>query len=78
MDINNSPEQYIKTVELVVASRPAAGIVLLYISVKDGFWPNYRMIRDNSGLVAQVHNKIKVEELSGIIGKNLLQIFFLI
>ena len=41
MDINNSPEQYIKTVELVVASRPAAGIVLLYISVKDGFWPNY-------------------------------------
>ena len=77
MDINNSPKQYIKTVELVVASRPAAGIVLLYISVKDGFWPNYRMIWDNSGSLAQVH-KIKVEELSGIIGKNLLQIFFLI
>ena len=73
MDINNSPEQYIKTVELVVASRPAAGIVLLYISVKDGFWPNYRR---NSGSVAQVHNKIKFEEPSGIIGINLLQIFF--
>ena len=72
VDINNSPEQYIKTMELVVASRPPAGIVLLYnmkeldISVKEGFWPNYRMIRDNSGSVAQVHNKIKVEELSGI------------
>ena len=26
------------------------------------------MIRDHSGLLAQVHNKIKVEELSGIIG----------
>ena len=73
MDINNSPKQYIKTVELVVASRPAAGIVLLYISVKDGFWPNYRR---NSGSVAQVHNKIKFEEPSGIIGINLLQIFF--
>ena len=82
MDINKSPEQYIKTVELVVASRPPAGIILLYnmeeldISVRDGFWPNYRMIRDNSGSLAQVH-KIKVEELSGIIGKNLLQIFLL-
>ena len=75
MDINNSPKQYIKTVELVVASRPAAGIVLLCIgvSVKDGFWPNYRR---NSGSVAQVHNKIKFEEPSGIIGINLLQIFF--
>ena len=83
VDINNSPEQYLKTVEQVVASRPPVGIILLYnmeeldISVKEGFWPNYRMIRDNSGSVARVHNKIKVEELSGIIGKNLLQIFFL-
>ena len=71
VDINNSPEQYLKTVELVVASRPPSSIVLLYnteeldISVKEGFWPNYQMIRDNSGLVAQVHNKIKVEEVSG-------------
>ena len=30
VDINNSPEQYLKTVEQVVASRPPTGIVLLY------------------------------------------------
>ena len=71
VDINNSPEQYLKTVEVVVASRPPSSIVLLYnmeeldISVKEGFWPNYQMIRDTSGMVTQVHNKIKVEELSG-------------
>ena len=71
VDINNSPEQYLKTVDLVVSSRPPSNIVLLYnmkgldISVKEGFWPNYRMVRDDSGIVAQVHNKIKVEALSG-------------
>ena len=71
VDINNSPEQYLKTVEVVVSSRPPSNIVLLYnmegldISVKEGFWPNYRMVRDDSGIVAQVHNKIKVEALSG-------------
>ena len=71
VDINNSPEQYLKTVEVVVSSRPPSNIVLLYnmegldISVKEGFWPNYRMVRDDSGIVAQVHNKIKVKALSG-------------
>ena len=71
MDIKNSPEQYLKTVDVVVSSRPPSSIVLLYnmegldISVKEGFWPNYQ-IRDDSGIVAQVHNKIKVEQLSGI------------
>ena len=30
VDINNSPERYLKTVEQVVASRPPTGIVLLY------------------------------------------------
>ena len=71
VDINNSPEQYLKTVDLVVSSRPPSNIVLLYnmkgldISVKERFWLNYRMVRDDSGIVAQVHNKIKVKALSG-------------
>ena len=72
VDINNSPEQYLKTVEVVVSIRPPSSIGFLYnmegldISVKEGYWPNYRIVRDDSGIVAQVHNKIKVEELSGI------------
>ena len=58
VDINNSPEQFLKTVEQVVASRPPAFIILLNkmeeldISIKEGFRPNYRKIRDNSVLVA--------------------------
>ena len=72
VDIHNKPEQYIKTVEEVVASRPPTSIVLLYnmegldMSVKEGFWPHYRMIRDDSGVVAHVHNSIKVDALTGI------------
>ena len=82
VDINNSPEQYLKTVEVVVSSRPPSNIVLLYnmegldISVKEGFWPNYRMVRDDSGIVAQVHNKIKVEALSGINLSNIMLITY--
>ena len=58
VNINNSPEQFLKTVEQVVASRPPAFIILLNkmeeldISIKEGFRPNYRKIRDNSVLVA--------------------------
>ena len=82
VDINNSPEQYLKTVEVVVTSRPPSNIVLLYnmegldISVKEGSWPNYRMVRDDSGIVAQVHNKIKVEALSGINRSNIVMISY--
>ena len=82
MDINNSPEQYLKTVEVVVSSRPPSNIILLYnmggldISVKEGFWPNYRMVRDDSGIVAQVHNKIKVEALSGMNRSNVAMISY--
>ena len=72
-DVANSPEQYLKAVEHITASKQITSLAFLVntdkllASAKEAFWPKYRLIRDQvkGGIAAQVHHSVRAEELSG-------------
>ena len=75
VDIRQSPEQYLKTIEYVTSSNPLINLVFLHntdtllTSPKECFWPQYKLYRDaaREGLnfMTQVLSAVDSEELTG-------------
>jgi len=69
-------ERHSRVVELVATHPSTLSMVVMYdtkldikISRRDTMWPNYRMIRNDElgdGVLLQFHNKLKVEEMTGL------------
>ena len=69
-------ERHSRVVELVTSQPSTISMVVMYdtkldikTSRRDTMWPNYRMIRNDElgdGVLLQFHNKLKVEEMTGM------------
>ena len=76
VDVNQSPENYLKTIDYVTASSPLLNLVFLhntdtlFTSPKECFWPQYKLYRDSLkesfSFMTQVQSSIESEELSGM------------